>query len=297
MKTMLQTGLILIISMHACIQEGVRQPMLFQDTIVEANHGQMDNINTLINPEGMTVHTRIMPPAGSQRIITEPDSFADYLRELPLKPHNSLVHYYNGNTKPNQDIYDAIVNLNIGKKDLHQCADAVIRLRAEYLWKQKQYNKIHFNFTNGFRADYSGWMQGKRIVVNGNSVCWKQKTNPSNTYQDFWEYMEVVFMYAGTLSLSKELKPVGIADMKIGDVFIQGGSPGHAVIVVDMADNNKTGEKFFLLAQSYMPAQEIQILKNPNDETISPWYLIDEKKKIVTPEWIFTLSDLMRFEN
>ncbi|MBN1415742.1 MAG: DUF4846 domain-containing protein [Bacteroidales bacterium] len=257
----------------------------------------MDNINTLINPEGMTVHTRIMPPAGSQRIITEPDSFADYLRELPLKPHNSLVHYYNGNTKPNQDIYDAIVNLNIGKKDLHQCADAVIRLRAEYLWKQKQYNKIHFNFTNGFRADYSGWMQGKRIVVNGNSVCWKQKTNPSNTYQDFWEYMEVVFMYAGTLSLSKELKPVGIADMKIGDVFIQGGSPGHAVIVVDMADNNKTGEKFFLLAQSYMPAQEIQILKNPNDETISPWYLIDEKKKIVTPEWIFTLSDLMRFEN
>jgi len=27
--------------------------------------------------------------------------------------------------------------------------------------------------------------------------------------------------------------------MKIGDVFIKGGSPGHAVIIVDMAENDK----------------------------------------------------------
>ena len=48
---------------------------------------------------------------------------------------------------------------------------------------------------------------------------------------------------------SKEL-----SEMQIGDVFIRGGSPGHCVIVVDMAVHQETGEKLFMLAQSYMPA-------------------------------------------
>ncbi|WP_334296195.1 DUF4846 domain-containing protein [Clostridioides difficile] len=39
--------------------------------------------------------------------------------------------------------------------------------------------------------------------------------------------------------------------MKIGDVFIVGGSPGHASIIMDMAENEKTGEKVFMIAQSY----------------------------------------------
>ena len=59
--------------------------------------------------------------------------------------------------------------------------------------------------------------------------------------------------------------------MKIGDVFIKGGSPGHAVTIVDIAINPKTNKKVFLLAQSYMPAQEIKILKNPNNSELSPW--------------------------
>ena len=65
----------------------------------------------------------------------------------------------------------------------------------------------------------------------------------------------MVFSYAGTASLSRELAPVNYQDMKIGDVFIQGGHPGHAVIVVDIAVHPKTKKKVFLLAQSYMPAQ------------------------------------------
>jgi hypothetical protein len=78
-------------------------------------------------------------------------------------------------------------------------------------------------------------MNGKRIVVQGNKSYWRQGGSPSNTYKDFWNYMETIFMYAGTLSLSKEMNSIKIYDLKIGDVFIQGGSPGHAVIVVDMA--------------------------------------------------------------
>jgi len=83
--------------------------------------------------------------------------------------------------------------------------------------------------------------------------------------------------------------------MQIGDVFIQGGSPGHCVIVVDMAHDPKTGEKIFILAQSYMPAQDIQILKNPSNAAISPWYSVDFGDVLKTPEWTFTKGDLKRF--
>ena len=53
--------------------------------------------------------------------------------------------------------------------------------------------------------------------------------------------------------------------MQIGDVFIKGGFPGHAVVVLDMAENDRTGQRVFLLAQSYMPAQDIHIMKNPTN--------------------------------
>lgn len=251
----------------------------------------------LINSEGITLEQRIATPEGFQRVLTPQNSFAEYLRYLPLKPHGSEVSLYNGKTKPNNEIYDAVVDLEIGTKDLHQCADAVMRLRAEYLYARQEYNKIHFNFTNGFRVDYTEWMAGKRIVVKGNETYWDLRTSPSNTYEDFWNYMEIIFTYAGTLSLSKELVPVDISNLNIGDIFIQGGSPGHAVIIADMAINLQTQEKTFLLAQSYMPAQEIQILKNPNNSKISPWYSINFGDKLQTPEWTFYKTDLKRFED
>ncbi len=101
-------------------------------------------------------------------------------------------------------------------------------------------------------------------------------------------------MYAGTLSLSRELAPVNIKDIQIGDIFIIGGSPGHAIIVVDMAEDAQ-GEKVFMLAQSYMPAQEIQVLINPLYPEISPWFAIKGSEYLHTPEWNFDWEDLKRF--
>lgn len=73
-----------------------------------------------------------------------------------------------------------------------------------------------------------------------------------------------------------------------GDFLVQGGSPGHAVIVLDEAINGKTGKRMLLIAQSYMPAQEIHILKNPFEPSISPWYRApEEERSFLTPEWNF----------
>lgn len=244
---------------------------------------------------GNTIQQRFQLPQGFVREEESKTSFAFFLRNIPLKPLGSDVLYFDGTIKSNRNVYEAVVDLPIGKQDLHQCADAVMRLRADYFYSQKQYDKIHFNFTNGFRVDFSKWVEGYRIAIKGNKTSWVKTAKPSDSYQTYWKYLETVFMYAGTASLEKELKSINALDIKIGDIFIKGGFPGHAVIVVDVAVNPKNNQKIMLLAQSYMPAQEIQILKNPNNSSLSPWYAVDFGTSLKTPEWTFSSSQLKRF--
>lgn len=267
------------------------------DQIVKVDQLEVEQQKqTIIVEAGERIETRFLPPAGFQRINVESKSYAAYLRSLPLKPHGSSVLYYNGDVKHNNNVYVAVLDMKIGDRDLEQCADAIMRLRGEYLYGLGAYESIHFNFTNGFRVDYSKWVEGYRIVVDGNRTYWEKRAQPSNTYQDFKRYMNIIYAYAGTISLEKELVSVELSKMEIGDVLIQGGSPGHAVVVVDMAINEATGEKVFLLAQSYMPAQETQILVNPNNSDLSPWYSLNSQENIIfTPEWTFKSSDLKRF--
>jgi len=127
---------------------------------------------TKINSNGKTIHTRIVVPEGFERSTEVQNSFAYYLQHLPVKPKGSIVKTYNGGTKANNEVYVAVIDLPIGNKDLHQCADAVMRLRMDYLYGQKRYDEIHFNFTNGFRVDYSEYLKGNRMVVSGNNTIY-----------------------------------------------------------------------------------------------------------------------------
>lgn len=126
-----------------------------------------DHPGILINSDSSTIKTRFNPPIGYQRKTQSPGSFASYLQSLPLMPDGSAVKYYNGQEKKNQ-VYVAVVNMDIGQKDLQQCADAIIRLKAEYLFANGEYDKISFPLTNGFEMKYAKWMAGFRLVVNRN---------------------------------------------------------------------------------------------------------------------------------
>ena len=252
-------------------------------------------VEKLINPEGMTIAERYFPPKGFERIQLSENSFGEFLRNQSLKTYGEKVLYYDGREKNKKGVYDSVFDVDIGDRDLHQCADAIMLLRAEYLYSQELYDKIHFNFVSGFKAEYSKWMEGYRIKIDGNNVSYYKATDPTNTYESFRKYMDMVFAYSGTLSLDKELESVQVEEMEIGDVFIIGGSPGHAVIVVDMAENDE-GEKIFMLAQSYMPAQQTQLLINPNEKGISPWYRLKGEEQLVTPEWTFDWDKLKRFK-
>lgn len=249
-----------------------------------------------INTDAILLKDRVQLPDGFVRPQPDDDSFAYFLQNFPLKPHRTEVYFYSGKKKYSQNGHLAVLDIDTGDKNLQQCADAVIRLRAEYLYHHQRYEDIQFNFTNGFPASYMQWRSGQRIQVKGNDVSWYNTEKASESYASFRKYLDVVFMYAGTLSLNQELKAKPLEGMEIGDVFIQGGSPGHAMIVVDMAIHQDTLEKIFLLAQSYMPAQDIHIVKKTRNFIYGPWYSVSEiKETLRTPEWTFYAKDLKSF--
>lgn len=237
----------------------------------------------------------ISPPADYQRVKSPKNSFAAWLQHLPIKTDDNTVYLFDGSKKRNQSAQYKVVNIDVGDKDLQQCADAVMRLRAEYLYSSQQTAKIKFNYTNGVSIPFSKWSSGYYPKLQGNKVVWVSSQNNAS-YASFKKYLINIFSYAGTSSLSKELRAVELKDIQIGDVFIKGGFPGHAVIVVDVVTNAKTGDKCFMIAQSYMPAQNIHVLKNPSNTNLSPWYSVAEiKQHVYTPEWTFEANELKRF--
>ena len=226
-----------------------------------------------INAEYPTV-AAIALPEGFKRIPYAEGSFATWLRKTGIKK-DKTVYLYNGQPKQNQSAQYAVLDVPVGKKDLQQCADAVMRLRASWLYGQKRFSEISFSDNNGKKYICPAGVDSTR----------------------FERYLEQVYNYCGTLSLEKQLRPVtGFETIQSGDVLIKGGSPGHAVIVMDVAVNNAC-KKIYLLAQSYMPAQNIHLLKNPMNEGMSPWYEAkSDNSFIITPEWTFTPKQLRRWQ-
>lgn len=272
-------------------------PLLSQSTTEPLDTNRYHHYPWLTTYEAKDMLINQVPvPEGFERILVQQNSFADWLRHLPLKAAESPVRYFDGRLKPSQNVHHRVVNIDTGKRDLQQCADAVMRLKAEYHYSKADYGPIHFNFTSGDRVAFDDWRKGRKPKIVGNKVTFTALAeNSDDSYTNFRKYMTQIFNYAGTASLSKEMKSIAVEEMQIGDVFIQGGFPGHAVIVVDMAEH-ESGQRLFLLAQSYMPAQDLHLLKNKGDSALNPWYTINFGNELESPEWTFTNRDLKRFK-
>ncbi|MEY8761689.1 DUF4846 domain-containing protein [Chryseobacterium tongliaoense] len=205
----------------------------------------------------------------------KPDSFGYFIENFKLKPYGSPILKYDGSSISTQHLHQAVFDIDTGQKDLQQCADAIIRLRAEYLFKTKQSDRIKFHFTSGDLISWNDYKDGVRAFVNGNSVNFRKTSDFDGSYQNFRNYLDLVFNYAGTVSLNKETDPVmKNADLKTGDILITPGSPGHIVFISGMCQN-KEGKNLFLLSEGFTPAQSIHLLSNPFDKNISPWYDLD----------------------
>ena len=240
---------------------------------------------------------RFPVPPGCQRVRLAAGSWGEWLRGLPLRPAGTPARLYDGRLKDNQAVVAAVIAIDPGTKDLQQCADAIIRLRAEYLFSQNP-NKIHFHLTTGYDAWFSDYLAGRTFQVKGERVLPATKAAEDPSHAALGRYLLPVFGYAGTLSLSREVQPVALAEVMPGDVLVHGGRPGHAVLVADAAQNPRTGQRYMLLAQSYMPAQNIHVLRNVDHPALGAWFAVPgpEEPQVDTPEWTFERTELGRFD-
>src|SRR5882757_2828397 len=153
------------------------------------------------------VVSAIPPPAGYRR-PAENDPFSTWLRTIPLKK-DRIVHLFNGVPKRNQEAQFAVLDVSVGHQDLQQCADAVMRLRAEFLYARKEYDAICFYTRQGISLNFLEWTRSRRFrLIGGRLEAYTVSGHkPCEDRACFDEYLQMVFSYCGTLSLEKQLLP------------------------------------------------------------------------------------------
>ncbi len=236
------------------------------------------------------------PPAGFTRVDVARGSFGEFLRTLPLRPDGAPVIDYRGNKLHDEGRHPnivAVADLDIGEKDLQQCADAIIRLHAEWRYGRGD-RDLSYRSVSGQPLSYRGYVAGDRAVVDGkNLVVRRAAAARKDDHTLFRGWLDDVFSWAGTASLERDAKKVtSLSEIAPGDFFVMSGSPfGHAVLVLDVARDDK-GRLALLLGQSYMPAQSFQILARDG----SPWFVVEPGDTFVdTPLWRpFPISSLRR---
>ncbi len=220
--------------------------------------------------------------------------FGNWIANITLKKDNT-VYLFDGRVKPYQDGAYAVLDISVPDKDVQQCADALMRIRAEYLFSKKDYEGLQFKSVDGPWLGFKDYINGKRWKdVRGKlksyTVDSLRNTTTTQLRKAFDNYLFLVFSFCNTYSLSQQLSHNSIhtSAIKTGDIFIRGGFPGHATIAVSTAKNN-AGKRIAMFAQSYMPAQSIHIIINPKNGT--PWFELNDNAGLSYSEYDFTKNE------
>jgi uncharacterized protein DUF4846 len=243
-----------------------------------------------------SIESAIPAPSGFARVAVSEDGFADWLRHLPLAPAGTTVALYDGRPLLDQSIIAAVVDIDAGASDLQQCADAIMRLRAEFLYSRGLLGAIGFALLDGQPYPFSAYSRGVTPTLSGSAIEWERGKARGFAHADLRRYLDLLFGFASTRSLAQELQPVrSLHDAEIGDVFIRAGRPGHAVIIADMAVSESTGRRLVLLVQGSMPARGIYVLNNTGDPQRGAWFELTDGKPLITPGYEFRSTELRRF--
>jgi hypothetical protein len=227
---------------------------------------------------------RVATPEGFVRVAQEAGSFGAWLRRLPLAAPGTPVRSYAGGTilPADHPHLMAVSTLDVGKGDLQQCADAVMRLHGEWSWSRGR-RDMSYRAASGTDMPYARWERGERVVQRGQSIAWAPGTGTSkDDHASFRKFMDAVFAWSNTVALARQAAVIPIEQIQPGDFLILPGNPGHTVLVLDLA-KDADGKQVALLGQSYMPAQSFHVLRPRRDAT---WFPIDPAAEgVQTPFW------------
>ena len=243
-----------------------------------------------------SLENRFPTPEGFDRVDLPSLGFGAWLRALPVDGGAPVVRTSTGRVIPAPAL--ATVPLDLGRGDLQQCADSALRLYAEYRWDTGRTEDMAFHFTSGDRSAWTDWVEGERFVVSGPRVQRTSRVPVEPTHAAYRSWLQHTFRYAGTRSLHHDTRPVEPSSpLRPGDVFVDPGSPGHAVVLLDVAES-ATGERIALIGQGFMPAQTFHVLKPELGHGHAGWFSLPSAASgvVKTPSWrAFSRADALRF--
>jgi hypothetical protein len=245
------------------------------------------------NGGGLRLISSLSCPAGYERIAVPENSFAAYMRALPLKPTGSPVLSWDGRIVYKGSEVMGVVDWPLPSK-VQQCADVAIKLHAEYSSIHDK-SKIHYRSLSGQEISYLNWLggvyglnrQGTEIVFH------PSRSRKSDTRNELEKYLHFVMLYANSSSLARDLPKVAEKDLLPGDLYIQPdpsgrGGIGHVSIIVDSC-RNQLGEMQYLLAYGWTPAQDFMLaLPRPVN-----WFRLQEIKDMLAA---FGKGNFQRFD-
>lgn len=247
----------------------------------------------LDRPAARRLVDAIAAPEGFTRVPVEAGTYSAWLRELPMAAAGAPVRSYAGEVIDDDPV--AVIDLDVGTRDLQQCADSILRLRAEYLWAAGRADDVAFHATDGSVLRWSAWAAGERPQLKkGRIVGFSRTARPDTSRTAFRRYLDVVFGWAGTASLEAYTPQSKLAELRPGDFLVLGGFPGHAILVLDVAEA-PDGRRRVLIGQGYMPAQSFHVVASP---TGAVWHDVDAASEgLRVPTWRapFPWSSLRRF--
>ena len=220
--------------------------------------------------------------SGYLRVAVDEANFGHWLRQLVLKPEGSPVLSYKGKVRKSaQDTtVAAVINLDIQGRRHEQCMDILIRLYAEYLWQNKSAEGLSLPLPAGVWLSWPEWRAGLRPEFHGVQVKLKQKVAPDSSFQNYENYLRLIYSESHTQQFYRGLKRIDRQDLQIGDFIVSRGSKSHAVMIVDLA-RNKQGQLVALIGHGDTPACEFYLLKNRRN---NPWFPINfEQEKLPLP--------------
>lgn len=240
------------------------------------------------------------PPEGFERVAVAPGSFDAWLRQLPVNPLSpdgtARVEAYDGRVLRRPA--DRVIPLDVGTRNLQQCADSAIRLHAEYMRSSGQDADVGYHFTSGDLSTWGDWLAGERFAIAGSSVGRSQGPRREASPSVWRSWLELIFNYAGTRSLALDTEAVPVqAPIRGGDVFVHPGSPGHAVVVLDVAVD-AGGQRVALVGQGFMPAQDFHVLRDSGGHVKDRvWFGLPGEGEVLSTPWgVFSRGQARRFQ-
>src|SRR5262249_11110169 len=156
---------------------------------------------------------------GMKRVNVEGESFAGWLRHLPLRAAGSAVHAFDGSVvlEGNDSRVAAVATLDVPPRDLQQCADSILRFDGEWPWARGRPRDSQYRLTSGDLASFAAYANGERPeVVDGKRVRFVPKAVRDESHASFDRFLEMVMQYAGTVSLAAYSPKVDRADLRPG---------------------------------------------------------------------------------